>query len=507
MPFLSKIKDALSRTNVAKELNVITVPASGVPLKAQCIVASESQQNESPHPFPGLSTNDSLSRQSDPRAVTPGSPTALGTPTPSLAINDLPPEILATIFHIYMFWEDESDLIDPELEGMVSVFKPNPRSAPLLFCNVCNYWRDVAISTPALWSAMVIHDLCYPETISLWLERSQAHPLSLLVSLGQTLANTDKFARLLEMLYANMPRWKRVSLHLPTAKDMRRLLFDLIPEPGRSPATQLQHLHLSSSYRQTNHRDPQSLTRLSTFPHATLQSCSWSDYIVPSFMPTRLWLNLRRICFSKISTGALLSFMEACENVRFINIRFLDKTVHATLPTTCVVAHNLQALNIDHAVDELTDTIALLTTPKLERLSFGLGGGNGLTIGLQDFLVRSACKLECLCIVCEDPAFDEAETRTMFQSPTFASIPHLSLRLIKQACHPSFPHAIITETAGKRKTLGYAYYEPKNFSYHLGWGSLDFARSYSNHYPFLVKGPKLAPRWWVSLTEGPLTSA
>ncbi|PPQ71261.1 hypothetical protein CVT24_009514 [Panaeolus cyanescens] len=508
VPFLNKIKDVFSRTKVEKDLNVVDVPASSIlALNAHC---SESQQHESPHPLPDSSTNDSLSHQSDSFTVAPGSPTALGTPTrPSLTINDLPPEILATIFHTYMFWEDESDLIDPELEGMISVFKPDPRSAPLLFCNVCSYWREVAISTPALWSAIVIHYLCCPETISVWLERSQAHPLSLLVALGQDLANTDKFARLLEMLYANMPRWKRVSFHLPTAKDMRRLLFDLIPEPGRSPATQLQYLHLSSSYRETDHHDPPSLTRLSTFPHATLQSCSWSDYIVPNFMPTHLWLNLRRMSFSKMSPGALLSFLKACGNVKFVNVKLLEKNVHESLPTTSVVAPNLQALNIGQVVGELTDTIAFLTTPKLERLSFQVGhkSGNGLTTSLQDFLVRSSCNLECLCIVCEDPAFGEAETRTMFQSPTFASIPHLSLRLIKQACHPSFPHAIIAETAGQQKTLAYAYYEPKNFSYHLGWGSLDIARTYSNHYPFLVKGPKPAPRWWVSLTEGPLTSA
>ncbi|PPR02883.1 hypothetical protein CVT24_002305 [Panaeolus cyanescens] len=511
VPFLNKIKDALSRTNVVKELNVVTIPASGVPPNANCAGASENQQHESPHPLPDSSINGSRSCQSNPRPVSLGSPTALGIPSrPSLAINDLPPEILATIFHTYMFWEDESDLIDPELEGMVSVFLPNAHSAPLLFCNVCSYWRNIAISIPALWSSFVIQDNCYTETIALWLQRSQTHPLSLLVSLGNNLANTDKLARLMEMLYANMPRWKRVSFHLPTAKDMRNMIFNLIPERGKSPATQLQHLHFCPAYRHNDHRDFHSLSRLSSFPHSTLQRFSWSDFVVLDFsrIPTTLWSNLRQITFSMITERVLLSFLKACKNLQFINIDFLHETVDAGLPTTPrVVAHNLQALNVGMVVGNLGHTINFLTTPNLKRLSFSHRGGSGIAISLQDFLERSRCTLECLCMICKNPEFDEAETMTMLHSSTFTTIPHFSLRLITGACRESFPRAIIVETSGQWKDVAYAYHDPKNDSYHLGWGLLDIAHTYQLDYPFLIKKPKPTVRWFVGTTPGPLTSA
>ncbi|PPR02886.1 hypothetical protein CVT24_002307 [Panaeolus cyanescens] len=491
-PFLDKLKGALSRTKVTKELNVVTIPADAVTLNAHCAGASEIQQCDS--------------SQRDVASSTDGS--SCQSP-PSLTINDLPPEILATIFHTYMFWEDESDLIDPELEGMISVFKPNPRSAPLLFCNVCSYWREVSISTPALWSAIVIHDLCYPETISVWLERSQAHPLSLFVSLGQKLANTDKFARLLGMLYASMPRWKQLSLHLPTAKDMRRLVFDLIPEPGKSPATQLQHLCLSSQYHQTDHLDFQSLARLSSFPHSTLQRFSWSKYTTPDFarIPTTLWWRLQQISFSLITERVLLSFLKACDNLRFINVKFLHETVDADPPTAPIVARNLQALNVGMVVGKLTNTIAFLTAPNLKRLSFLHRDGHGTAISLEDFIKRSKCILECLCIICKNPEFGEAETSIMLRSPVFMAIPHFSLRISDKACHASFPQAIIAETAGQWKDTARACHEPTNYMYRLGWGSLDIARIYRIGYPFLAKGPEPAPRWAVHLAPGPLTSA
>ncbi|PPQ73558.1 hypothetical protein CVT24_007441 [Panaeolus cyanescens] len=462
-PFLNKIKDALSWTKVAaKESNAVAVPASSDPLNENCPGDSESQQCESSQPDVASYTDSSSSCQSPP----------------FLTINDLPPEILATIFHTYMFWEDESDLIDPELEGMVSVFVPNPRSAPLLFCNVCSYWRNVATSTPALWSAIFVYDTICPETVALWLQRSQSHSLSLFVSLGPDLAGTDTFARLLEMFYANMARWKRVSFHLPTAKDMRRLVFDLIPEPGKSPATQLQHLCLSSVYHQTDHLDFQSLARLSSFPHPTLQRFSWSEYTTPDFarIPTTLWLNLQQITFSLITERVLLSFLKACDNLRFIDVKCLHETVDADLPAAPIVAHNLEALNVGMVVGKLNNTIAFLTAPKLKRLSLRHRDGHGTAVNLENFIKRSRCMLECLCIICKNPEFGEDETNIMLRSPIFMAIPHFSLRLADKACHASFPQAIIAETAGKWKDTARACHEPTNYSYHLGWGSLDIAR-------------------------------
>ncbi|PPQ71262.1 hypothetical protein CVT24_009515 [Panaeolus cyanescens] len=408
---------------------------------------------------------------------------------PSTTINDLPPEILAIIFHAYMFWEDEPDHVDPELEGVVPVFAPNPCAAPLLFCGVSSYWRNVAISSPALWSSIVIRDTCRPKAIALWLERSQTQPLSLLVSLGQNMANTDKFARLSKMLYANMSRWKHVSFRLPTAKDMQQVMFNLMPQAGKSPAPQLQLLDLpSEAYTTGRHYWWSSTPQVFSVPHSTLRHISWGCHVAPdiSRIPeTRnLWLNLQQITFSTISTLDLVSFLRVCKNLRVINIKFLHTLSIDDMPT--IVAHNLEAFNIGMVVGKLASTICLLKTPNLKRLRFTHRAGGKQAVVLEKYIARLGCKLEYLCIVNKSPDLGEDEIRTLLQSPLFTSIPRLSLRVVAEACRPFFPHLIIRETAGQWKSIAYAYYDHKIYSYHFGWGSRDNASAYSADYPFLV---------------------
>ncbi|PPR02885.1 hypothetical protein CVT24_002309 [Panaeolus cyanescens] len=497
-PFLNKIKASLSRTKASTTIADSMAPAQ-VELCTQTLeqpcqvqVIAKSTANDIPTEFTPTII---------PNSLTP----------PPLSINDLPPEILSEIFHTYMFWDYDPDLMDPELEGMVSVFSPNPRSAPLLFCRVCSLWRSVAISTPALWSAIAVVGPFNPDTVALWLQRSQSHPISLIVSLHHDMALSDTFARLLGMLHASMPRWKHITLHLPTAKDMRRLLFTLIPEKGKSPATRLQYLHLSANYREEDHVDAESLARLSSFPHPTLRRLTWDDYIIPDFsrVSPSLWSNLEHISFWSTNTSVLLSFLKACENVRFINIHCLETKIDANLPTEHlpIISRNLQALNIAYVVGDLRESLDLLVTPELKRLSFEHRGGGGQSIGLRNFLERSGCKLECLCIINKSSAFDEKETKIMLRSPIFTAIPHFSLRLTHDACQPSFPEAIIAETAGQWKDIARACYEPKNYAYHLGWGTLDITRSHYIEYPFLIKEVEPTPKWTVALTDGPLVSA
>ncbi|PPR02381.1 hypothetical protein CVT24_011723 [Panaeolus cyanescens] len=492
---LSKAKVAVSRSNAPKADAAIPARLVGLHIESAIDALQPPRSNTVPVEYVTTAISDStcpLSQQDEPQLP--------------LTINELPPEILAEIFHTYMFSEDDSDLMNPELEGMVSVFLPNPRSAPLLFCGVCGYWRNVAISTPALWSAITIYDDVNLETVRLWLKRSQSHPLSLFVSWNRY---NHKLPHLVEMLFTNMPRWRHVSFRLPTAKDMQQLLFKLVPQEGISPAIQLQHLHLSVEYLHFDHFSDFA-TRLSSFPHPTLQRLTWRSRRIPEFphISKSLWANLQQISLSTPRSADLLSFLKACENIQFLNIEclYIEDAESPTTPAS-VVAPNLRSLNIGAVAGVLTEWLVLLSTPSLKRLSFGHQGGRGESIGLGNFLDRSGCKLESLCIRCRNPAFDSVEAEAMLRSSIFTAIPHISLRLAEDACPASFPQTIIAETAGQWKDTAYAYYEPKNYAYHLGWGTLDIARKYDHNYPFLVKHPKPIPKWWVALTEGPLTSA
>ncbi|PPR07458.1 hypothetical protein CVT24_007654 [Panaeolus cyanescens] len=307
-----------------------------------------------------------------------------------------------------------------------------------------------------------------------------------------------------------MPRWQRVSVHLTEAKDMRHFLYTLIPEEGKSPAALLQHLHISANYDAPDLLNSDSFSRLSSFPHPTLRRFTWNVCLMPDFFPrvsTSLWTNLQQISLDITTTRILHSFLKACTNVRFVCINTIRTFIEADNVITPTIAHALQSLNIGLVLGDLTETIALLTAPNLKRLSYENSAGSGQSKGLEDFLRRSGCQLESLCIVCTTPDFDEAETKIMLRTPMFTAIPNFSLHLIEEGCHPSFPQAIIAETAAKWSATAYVHYEPKNYGYHLGWGTIDMAHVYQIDYPFLVKSSTPTIKWTVSFTDGPLTSA
>ncbi|KAF7336743.1 hypothetical protein MVEN_02109400 [Mycena venus] len=63
---------------------------------------------------------------------------------------------------------------------------PEPRSAPILFLNVCNAWTEIALSTPALWAAIRLDGQDEAvEVLQRWLQR--ASHCSLSISLRRSL--------------------------------------------------------------------------------------------------------------------------------------------------------------------------------------------------------------------------------------------------------------------------------------------------------------------------------
>ncbi|KAJ7756267.1 hypothetical protein B0H16DRAFT_1214680, partial [Mycena metata] len=89
-------------------------------------------------------------------------------------IQTLPPEIMAEIFVNFLPPYPQF----PPLAGLLS---------PLLLCRICQRWRAIALSTPALWRAIRLADESDEEAVhghqfevmTTWLARSGRCPLSL----------------------------------------------------------------------------------------------------------------------------------------------------------------------------------------------------------------------------------------------------------------------------------------------------------------------------------------
>ncbi|KAJ7058508.1 hypothetical protein C8F01DRAFT_1255659 [Mycena amicta] len=122
----------------------------------------------------------------------------------------LPPEILSEIFlHLPVEF--------PAVCG---------RNSPLVLGLVCTYWRNVALSTPTLWSSFTIDEDTYPQSVdnkyhddmlqwqlellALWLERSGGAALSFEYS-SITNATLTPSPSLLHELLRHAQRWKHVA--------------------------------------------------------------------------------------------------------------------------------------------------------------------------------------------------------------------------------------------------------------------------------------------------------
>ncbi|KAJ7107703.1 hypothetical protein C8R44DRAFT_857828 [Mycena epipterygia] len=117
----------------------------------------------------------------------------------------LPNEITSEIFVNFL-------PVPPERPPAMGIF------SPLLLCQICSQWRDVALSTPSIWSAIhlnlddpLLHQqqLCLLEA---WLERSKQCSLSIglenLSSMGETTAFVEAIIR-------HCSRWADMMLVLP----------------------------------------------------------------------------------------------------------------------------------------------------------------------------------------------------------------------------------------------------------------------------------------------------
>ena len=108
-----------------------------------------------------------------------------------IAIHSLPPEILAQIFlytktfNLYFQTEWASEMDASNYEDIVLL--PGFRWTSLVLGQVCQYWRQVALNSPRLWTEIVIgevRDFCTVSRVQTYLSRSKQAPLKVFAMLG-----------------------------------------------------------------------------------------------------------------------------------------------------------------------------------------------------------------------------------------------------------------------------------------------------------------------------------
>ncbi|KAJ7077466.1 hypothetical protein C8R43DRAFT_1083431 [Mycena crocata] len=114
----------------------------------------------------------------------------------------------------------------------------SPREPPLVLCQICSFWRALALATPTLWASLHLpaaYVLDHDErtrAAAQWIERSAACPLSISISASRhgrpssamdifrssdIFTSSDAEDRVLQILVQSAPRWRNVTLrNLPT---------------------------------------------------------------------------------------------------------------------------------------------------------------------------------------------------------------------------------------------------------------------------------------------------
>ncbi|KAK7022456.1 hypothetical protein R3P38DRAFT_1118827 [Favolaschia claudopus] len=138
----------------------------------------------------------------------------------------LPLELQSKIFvHCLCSYEDEG------------ASRPDPKLAPMLVSNVCQLWRDIALSTPELWTHLRMEGSPRGENHSqfyeIWLERSGPLPVSLTLASTSVLAEgvkhvIDRSARRVEefsLLLSAGPRSRGDRMPLLPFQSLKKLVI------------------------------------------------------------------------------------------------------------------------------------------------------------------------------------------------------------------------------------------------------------------------------------------
>ncbi|KII84540.1 hypothetical protein PLICRDRAFT_352124 [Plicaturopsis crispa FD-325 SS-3] len=281
----------------------------------------------------------------------------------SCPISLLPVEILAEIF----------SLCSPG--DFDRYHSPHPHSAPLVFCLVCRFWREAAVSTPALWSHIRVassgpsHSPS-PEWIRTWLSRSGSCPLTVVLD-G---ISDDSFS----ILESDAPG--RVVSHMSVLYTEHHPLARLIPAGILSGTMSFEFFSIPLDAR------PTTWAWDSLQAAHGLRSLKWRGS-TPGIVSHHLWHNgpwsqLERLSIDTISSDSILHILQ-----RFVRLKHFTYGMHDLSHSQSlydVTAHTLTSL---HASGEtVVHAFRHLTLPALRTLHIETLSGMA---PLKEFLSRS----------------------------------------------------------------------------------------------------------------------
>lgn len=308
-------------------------------------------------------------------------------------VSPLPDELLAMIFSEYVC-------------GLFDSWKTRLyRSHVLRPSHVCRQWRNVAFSTPRLWShySIVItpgllsdaqdpQDAlgCITGLTEDWLTRSGTYPLSLFFDIPDT--NLD-FSPLMESVLSHCQRWREIRLHIPPS--MVNVLSSTIADDLASTKRHLpllEKLYLTGTPA-TNSLD---VVRIDFFESAPrLRTLRWALYISDADQFKFPWQQLERFDLFADNFFVALQIAQSCSNLVKLNIEMAiaDDDDLPFLPLPEVKLYQLTSLSF-RCFSDPGPLFAVWTLPALRKLDIDCDYTTDVTEQeLVTFLFRSNLRI------------------------------------------------------------------------------------------------------------------
>ncbi|TFK31834.1 hypothetical protein BDQ12DRAFT_79362 [Crucibulum laeve] len=343
-----------------------------------------------------------------------------------------------------------------DIDGYIAA---SPYEAPLLLCQICRCWREIAISTPELWESLEIMrngSKCTPKAdlVDLWISRSANRPLSIMFgpAMDTTLyMKSDEIKPILQILIRCLPRWADMYLCLADFSE-DNIDIDSVPEEGPSMLEAI-ILYMPIDAEDTGPIDIHIFGNLSPAVSLIFKKADVLEYF--SLHCPRLtfrsafWMDAFQLPRNNLTALRLLNALNVDDCIRTLqespNVEDALFTISA--PGSGLMPHLttniLHTLCLYMAAPEGGATIFTLldgiTTPSLCNLaiSFELSWS---TVSFTSFLERSSCSIRNLHLEYPDMTTGEITDCLSAVSPALQRL-RISGSIDN---HPNHPPKIIT---------------------------------------------------------------
>jgi hypothetical protein len=293
----------------------------------------------------------------------------------------LPPELTSEIFVTYLAHHEWDGLTSCLSDVLIS-------RTPLLFGRICSAWRELAWSTPKLWSSMQLdleNNNIDPILVNQWLDRSGSLPLSICALLR--CEDYDQTAVvIMDAIAQHTERWCNIAFELPI------FCYDSFKDDDNLKCylPNLQHIFIGKE---------------------SLGLDEFSRFDIFSVTPQLRSLSLKGVDVSDcvFSTNNLTKLriegecIDACMDILQRSPHIIECAFVNVQNTTSSIKHSLSnqlqllRLEIPEEYDEsIADIFNALTVPALRKFHFYAEGQSLPPNSFISLMTRSSCSLQTL---------------------------------------------------------------------------------------------------------------